>query len=141
MGATERNKTTVRRVFEELFNRRDLDVADELFSPDYRNHAGPDLAGPDGMKRLIRELTDAFPDHETRINDIVAEGDRVAVRVTFIGTHRGDFRGMGATGKKFSQMQMHLVRVDEAGRALDHWAVRDDLGMMGQLGLLPAKAG
>lgn len=137
MHDPERNKATARRVFEELFNDRDLDVADELFAPDYRNHAGGDFGGPEGMKRLIRELTAAFPDHHTQIEDIVADGDRVALRVTFSGTQEGDFRGMPATGRSFSQMQMHLVALDDLGRAIDHWAVRDDLGMMSQLGLLP----
>lgn len=136
MQDLQRNKATARRVFEELFNHRDLDVTDELFAPDYRNHAGGH-GGPDGMKRLIRELTAAFPDHHTTIEDIVAEGDRVALRVTFSGTHHGAFRGMPATGRSFSQTQMHLVALDDQGRAVDHWAIRDDLRMMSQLGMFP----
>lgn len=137
MPDPERNEATARRVFEELFNRRDLEVADELFAPDYRNHAGGDFGGAEGMKRLIAELTAAFPDHHTEIEDIVAADDRVALRVTFSGTHEGEFRGMAATGRSFTQTQMHLVALDEQGRATDHWAVRDDLGMMSQLGLFP----
>ena len=100
--------------------------------------ASPSSAAAIG-KRLIKELTAAFPDHHTKIEDLVAEGDRVAVRVTFSGTHEGDFRGMPATGRSFSQMQMHLVALDDQGRATDHWAVREDLGMMNQLSLLPPR--
>lgn len=137
MQDQERNKAAARRVFDELFNERTLDVADELFAPGYRNHAGGDDSGPEGMKRLINQLTAAFPDHHSQIDDIVAEGDHVALRVTFSGTHEGDFRGMPPTGQRFSQMQMHLVAFDDQGLAIDHWAVRDDLGMMNQLGLLP----
>lgn len=137
MHVEDRNESAARRVFEELFNERNLDAAEELFAPDYRNHAGGDHNGPEGMKRLIEELTAAFPDHHSQIEDVVADGDRVALRVTFSGTHEGDFRGMPATGRRFSQMQMHLVALDDQGRAVDHWAVRDDLGMMTQLGLFP----
>ncbi|MBW3604833.1 MAG: ester cyclase [Actinobacteria bacterium] len=140
MGSAERNKATARRVFEELFNQRRLDVADELFAPDYRNHAGAEFGGPEGMRRLVEELTTAFPDHHTQIDDIIAEDDRVALRVTFSGTHEAAFRGMPPTGRRFSQMQMHHVRLDDRGRAVDHWAVRDDVGMMAQLGLLPTPA-
>lgn len=138
MKDRERNTAAVRRVFDELFNERNLAVADELFAPDYRNHAGGDFSGPEGMKRLIQQLTAAFPDHHTQIEDVVADGDRAALRVTFSGTHEGDFRGMPATGQRFSQMQMHLVALDDQGRAVDHWAVRDDLAMMNQLGLAPS---
>lgn len=140
MHDPDSNKTTARRVFEELFNERDLTVADALFAPDYRNHAGGDYGGPDGMRRLVEELTAAFPDHRSSVEDVVAEGDRVALRVTFSGTHEGNFRGMPATGERFSQMQMHLVAFDDHGRAIDHWAVRDDLGMMHQLGMFPSSA-
>jgi predicted ester cyclase len=136
---TDQNKTQFRRTFEELFNRGNLDVADDLVAPDFLNHdAPPDQnRGAQSMRGTVTMLRSAFPDLHFTIEELVAEGDTVAGRVTATGTHRGTFMGMAPTGRPFQQEQMHIVRFRE-GKGIEHRAVRDDLGMMRQLGVNPA---
>jgi len=138
--STEANKAIVRRIYEEIFNKRNLALVDELTAPDSINHeAPPGVAptGPEGIKQVVQMLTSAFPDHHMTIEDMVAEGDKVVVRTTFSGTHQGAFMGIPPTSKRFSQSQIHIVRVVD-GKVTEHQAVRDDLGMMQQLGVIPS---
>ena len=81
-------------------------------------------------------LRTAFPDLHFTIEELVAEGDIVAGRLTMSGTHRGPLRGIPPTGRSVQQDHMHFVRFRE-GKAIEHWGVRDEMGMMRQLGLIP----
>jgi len=141
----EENKTQYRRTFEEVFNQGDLAIVDELVAPDFLNHEVPpgmNNRGPDSTRQVVRMLRAAFPDLHFTVEDLVAEGDTVAGRVTMSGTHLGPFQGVPPTGRSFQQAHMHFVRFRD-GKAIEHRAVRDDLGMMRQLGLIaaPANAG
>jgi steroid delta-isomerase-like uncharacterized protein len=139
--STEENKALVRRVWEEAFNKRNLAVADELLAQNSVNHeapAGPPYGGPEDLKQIISRLTSAFPDHHTIIEDMIAEGDKVMIRTTFSGTHQGLFMGIPPTGKRFSLQQIHVVRIVD-GKATEHWGVFDNLSMMQQLGVIPAR--
>jgi steroid delta-isomerase-like uncharacterized protein len=139
--STEENKALVRRVWEEAFNKRNLAVADELLAQNSVNHeapAGPLHGGPEDLKQIISRLTSAFPDHHTIIEDMIAEGDKVMIRTTFSGTHQGPFMGIPPTGKRFSLQQIHVVRIVD-GKATEHWGVFDNLSMMQQLGVIPAR--
>jgi predicted ester cyclase len=83
----------------------------------------------------------ASPDLTAEIHDMVAAGDRVAIRATHRGTDKGGFiPGMPATGKAFEMEAIYIVRVDDAGKIAEHWGVVDTIGTMGQLGLLPSPA-
>ena len=141
----EENKALYRRTFEEVFNQGDLAIVDDLVAPDYLNHEVPpgmNNRGPDSTRQIVRMLRTAFPDLHFTIENLVAEGDTVAGRVTMSGTHLGPFQGIPPTGRSFEQAHMHFVRFRD-GKAIEHRAVRDDLGMMRQLGLIaaPANAG
>jgi steroid delta-isomerase-like uncharacterized protein len=141
----EENKTQYRRTFEEVFNKGDLAIVDILVAPDFLNHEVPpgmNNRGPDSTRQIVRMLRTAFPDLHVTIEDLVAEGDTVAGRVTMSGTHLGPFHGIPPTGRSFEQAHMHFVRFRD-GKAIEHRAVRDDLGMIRQLGLIaaPANAG
>jgi predicted ester cyclase len=134
----------VRRWVEELFNERDLDLADELIAATYMEHAlapfgteepGP-IPGPDGMRRTISWLFDQYPDFHMTIEALVAQGDLAAVRVLTTGTNLGRLNGvMPPTGTSFAARQTHWFRV-EGGRLAEHWATRDDLSAMIQLGVI-----
>jgi len=140
--STETNKTQYRRTLEEVFNQGDLAIVDELVAPDFLNHdvpPGMNSRGPDSTRQIARMLRTAFPDLHFTIEELVAEADTVAGRVTMRGTHLGPFQGIPATGRSFEQAQTHFVRFRE-GFAIEHRAVRDDLGMMRQLGVIPAPA-
>jgi predicted ester cyclase len=138
------NKELVRLLFERVFNERDLDVCDEIFATDYIEHAlapfgtdepGP-VVGPDHMRGVVSWLVEQHPDITMRIDALIADGDTVAVRVWSEGTNLGRLNGViPPTGKSFAAQQSHWYRV-ENGRLAEHWAVRDDLGTMLQLGIV-----
>ncbi len=142
MATTEANKAQFRRTLEEMFNQGNLAIADELIAPDCLNHEVPpgmNNRGPESMRQVVVMLRTAFPDLHYIIEELVAEGDTVAGRVTMSGTHLGPYMGIAPTGRSFRQAQMHFVRFRD-GKGVEHRAVRDDLGMMQQLGVIPAPA-
>ena len=135
------NKAVVERLYDDLYNRRRLTVAEEFVAVDCISHAGPPgpPAGPGGMRQAVTLLRAAFPDHRLVIEDLIGEDDRVAARLVFRGTHRGPFRGIPPTGRRVVQAQVHVLRL-VGGQIAEHWAVRDDLGLLEQLGALPSGA-
>jgi len=135
----EANKAMVRRYIEEVWNRHNFDVVDELVSTDYLNHAASAeyQRGFAGVKHELNWLFGVFSDHRFGIEEAVADGDTVAVRGTCNGTHEGELWGIPPTGERFAAQQSHWFRVDD-GKVAEHRAVRDDLGMMRQLGITPA---
>ena len=139
MSTTEENKAQFRRAYEEVLNRGDLSVVDELIAPDFLNHEAPPGRdrGPESMRELATMLRTAFPDLRFTIEELVAEGDIVAGRLTMSGTHDGPLMGMPPTRRAVRQDHMHFVRYRD-GKAVEHWGVRDDLGMMQQMGVMPA---
>ena len=128
------NIAIVRRMYDGVFNEKNLDLADALIAPNFKNHAAPpDMQdGPEGIKRLVNLLYAIFPDDRHDIEDIFASGDRVAVRCLHHGTHQGVYFGLPASGKHVSQEEMHIIRM-EGGRLAEHWGVRDDLGFRQQM--------
>ncbi len=135
----ETNTAIVRRTFEELLSAGDLALAEELVTADFVNHEAPPGTppGPEGLRRIALFLRSAFPDLRFTVDDAVAAGDRVAVRVTMQGTHRGPLQGLAPTGRPVRQTQMHFVRL-VGGKGAEHWAVRDELDLLRQLGVAPA---
>jgi predicted ester cyclase len=141
---SEATKELVRRHFEEIWNRKDLAAADELMAQDYREHAiapfgqvepGSDN-GPAAMRETAQWLLAQFPDLQMTIEAMVAEGDTVAVRVLSEGTNLGPLNGVvPPTGKRFAARQSHWFRV-ENGKLAEHWATREDLVAMLQLGVV-----
>ncbi|MBK5288356.1 MAG: ester cyclase [Acidimicrobiia bacterium] len=140
----DENKELVRRLFDSVFNDRDLDLCDDIVATDYVEHAiAPfggeepgDVIGPEHMRNVVTWLVDQYPDMTMRIDSIVSEGDTVAARVWSEGTNLGKLNGVvPPTGKRFAGQQTHWYRV-EGGKLAEHWAVRDDLGTMLQLGIL-----
>ncbi len=138
MSTTEGNKAQFLRTYEELFNKGNVAIADELVTPDFLNHEAPTGMdrGPESMRYAVIMLRTAFPDLHFTIEELVAEGDIVTGRLTMTGTHQGPFQGIPPTGRSFQEAQMHFVRFRD-GKAIEHRAVRDDLGMMQQLGVIP----
>ncbi|HEU4494159.1 MAG TPA: ester cyclase [Rubrobacteraceae bacterium] len=135
MSTPEENKAQFRRAYEEVLNRGDLSGVEELIAPEFLNHEAPPGRdrGPESMRGLANMLRTAFPDLHFEIEDLVAEGDTVAGRLTMSGTHEGPLMGMAPTGCSVRQNHMHFVRFRD-GKAVEHWGVRDDLEMMQQLG-------
>jgi predicted ester cyclase len=145
---SEANKELVRRHFEELWNHKDLAVADELMARDYLEHAVAPFGqtepgrvnGPMAMRQTAQWLLTQFPDLQMTIEAMVAEGDTVAVRVPSEGTNLGPLNGVvPPTGKRFAARQSHWFRVAD-GRLAEHWATREDLVAMLQLGVVQPPA-
>lgn len=136
----EDNKKTARRIVLELFNAGNLDLLDSLFSPDFVDHALPPEMPPtrEGIRSMIPVLRRAFPDLVYSIEDQIAEGDKVAQRLTARGTLKGEFMGMQPTGKTATWQEMHWHRFDAGGLLVEHWECSDSLSMMLQLGAGPA---
>ena len=130
----------IRSAVEEVFNGRDLErINDETFSPDFvnRNAVEGTPPGPEGQRQVMQRLWNAFPDARFEIEAISADGDTVICVGTMSGTHEGELSGIPPTGKKVSWRQCNLFKVDEQGRFVEHDAIRDDLGLLRQLGVMP----
>ena len=130
-------KALSRRIYDEVFTGRNLDVIDELINDDFVEHEQfPGLPpGKEGVRHFTQAMLDAFPDLVVHVEDMIAEDDKVVARVRFAGTHRGEFMGISETGNKidFAAIDVMLWR---DGQATDHWAVTDTLAMFTQLGAL-----
>ena len=137
--STEENKALVRRFVDEAQSRGNLDAVDELLASDFVNHSAvPGLpTDRDGVKQIFTMFRTAYPDLRAVIHDQVAEGDRVVTRKTLHGTHRGELIGIPPTGKKVAIEVIDILRV-VSGKITDHWNVVDQLGMLQQLGVVPA---
>ena len=136
----EENKAAARRFLEET-DKGNLDVIDELVSPDAIDHNPfPGQApGAQGVKQVFGMLRTAFPDMSQSIEDMVAEGDRVAFRSTLHGTHRGEFLGIPATGKQVALPGIDIIRFDDDGKMVEHWGLFDVPLLMQQMGVMPGQ--
>ena len=134
----EENKAIARRIIEEFINKGDLSVADELFAADFVNHNPGRGTTPDreGMKQYITNLRSAFPDQTLTIDDLIAEGDQVVLRMTGRGTHTGDFGIIPATGKQFEVPLISILRFAN-GKTVERWNVSDEVSLLQQLGIIP----
>ena len=136
--STETNKTLIRRFWEGVFNQKNLQVIDEVCTADmvYHSPTGP-IQGREAFKQFIAMYLNAFPDFHITIEDMVSEGDRVAVRQTTTATHQGELMGIPPTGKHISISGIHITRVVD-GKAVEDWGSDDMLGLLQQLGVIPA---
>jgi steroid delta-isomerase-like uncharacterized protein len=136
------NKAIVRRLYDEVWNKRKLEVVEALISPSHALNdplASDSQVGPKLYKQRVVEFTNGFPDCRFTIEDMIAEKGKVVASWTFSGTHKGEFRGIPATGKKVSVegITIHLIA---NGKILDSFARWDALGLLRQLGQASAVA-
>jgi steroid delta-isomerase-like uncharacterized protein len=139
---SESNKAIVRRLFEEVWNKGNLQVADELFGPNYAHHdpSTPDVGrGPEGEKKRATLYRNAFQDLRLTIEELFADGETVAVRWNCRGTHKGELSGLAPTGKQISITGISIARF-AGGKMVEGWVNWDALGLMQQLGVV-AEAG
>jgi steroid delta-isomerase-like uncharacterized protein len=136
---SEQNKTSVRRLFEEVWNKGHVPVADELFAPTYTHHdsSTPDAGrGPESEKKRATLYRNAFPDLRLTIEDIIAEGETVVARWSCRGTHNGDLNGIAPTGKQINITGVSIARFTN-GKMFEGFVNWDALGLMQQLGVVP----
>lgn len=135
--STEANKALVRR-YREAYNTNKLALLDEIVAADIKSHSGiPGLPpGLEGGKKAHQTFLAAFPNGQVTTEDLIAEGDKVVERFSFLGTNTGSFMGVPATGKKVTVSGMSVFRLAN-GKIVEHWGENDTLGTMQQLGLVP----
>lgn len=136
MGAQE-NEALARRFIEEVWDKGNLRVLDEVLAPTYVDHNPlPGLPSDrEGAKRAVTVFRTAFPDLKNKVEDVVAVEDKVVIRITARGTHRGEFQGIPATGKQVMLEGIFIGRVT-GGKFVESWEQFDALGMMQQLGVV-----
>ena len=134
--SAQANKEIVLRAFDEVWNKGNLAIMDQLMTPDYAFH---DPGFPDANieqdKQSITVVRAAFPDGHATVQDAVAEGDRVAVRWTYSGTHKGELRSIPPTGKRITLTGIAIYRLAE-GKIAEVWSITDRIGFLQQLGVI-----
>ena len=130
-------KTNGHRLINEFINNAKMDVADELFSPNFVNHSPEQgvTADLEGLKQYISMMHAAFSDFSATIEDMIAENDKVVVRMRVRGVHTGDFMGISPTKKEIDTTTISIVRIDN-GKIVERWNVTDRLKILRQLGIL-----
>src|SRR5258708_35464082 len=139
---SEHNKAVVRRLSEEVWNKGNLSLVDELFAPNYEHHdaSSPDFGrGPESEKKRATLYRNAFPDLRLTIEDIIAEDNTVMTRWSCRGTHKGDLNGIAPTGKQFTISGVTVARFVN-GKLSEGYVNWDALGLMQQLGVVPQLA-
>ena len=134
------NKAIVRRLYEEVWNKRRLELVDEIISPSHAIHdptASGSAVGPEAYKRQVTRFITAFPDLRLTIEDMVGENEKLAVAWTISGTHKGEFMGIPATNKKVSVDGITINHIVNA-KIMDSYISWDAWGAMQQLGVVPA---
>ncbi|WP_380680232.1 ester cyclase [Salinigranum sp. GCM10025319] len=141
MSSTEENKRIARRYPEEVATGRNVDLIDELETEDFVEHGpfGQETRGPNADKERMREFLAAFPDFEATVEDVIAEGDTVAMRVRLRGTHEGEFMGIEPTGRSFEVQNMVFTRIRD-GKVAERWIQPDTFALMQQLGVVELPA-
>jgi steroid delta-isomerase-like uncharacterized protein len=135
---SEANSEIVHSYLEQVWNGRNTDLIDAFFAADCVVHYLPPQLPPgrEGVRENLTRTVSTFPDFALTIDDTVGQGDKVAVRLTFTGTHQGGFYGMPATGKSFSIPAMAIARLAD-GVIAEWWQIGDTLGLLRQIGAMP----
>ncbi len=136
--SAEENKALMRRFIEEMFNKKNLAAIDEFIVPDQVDHSLPPglPRTREGTKQAIGMILTAFPDLNYVVEDVIAEGDKVAIRYTTRGTQKGSFGGVPPTGKQVAVPGFVVARIAD-GKIVEQWGLDDRLDMLQQLGLIP----
>jgi steroid delta-isomerase-like uncharacterized protein len=134
------NEALVRRFFEEFCNERRAEVADEIIASDYVSHGpqAPPAEGPEGVKARVGVYQESVHGH-WRVDELLCTGDRVVARWTGTGTHRGELMGIPPTGKSIEVDAISVFRIAD-GKIAEEWTVWDALGLLQQVGAVPAPA-
>lgn len=141
MTHEERNKAVVRRLFDEVWNAARLDVIEELYAPDYVADYRPYVPlrhGPAGIREMVTRAHATFSGYHEQLEELIAEGDRVAVRLTITGTQTGPFGPIPPTGKPVCFEEMLVLRFNADGRVVHQRGIPDNVNLLRQLGVLPA---
>ncbi len=136
MPATDA-RTLIYRLYAEVMGSGNMASADELVAPNYIDHAPRPVADREGLKQLVSMVRSAIPDVHPVIDQALVDGDKVAIHVTARGTHTGHFLAAPPTGKSVTWTETHIFRI-AGGQVAEHWGEIDELGLLQQVGMIPA---
>ncbi len=130
----EQLRAATRRFFDEVWNKGNVDETEVFLAPEFVSHNTLDvrIAGPREYARAVTDYRAAFPDHHTTLEDVLVDGDRVAVRGTDRGTHRGEFMGVPASGREVTMTWIEIFRMED-GKAAEGWLESDTAKLRNQL--------
>ncbi len=137
----EENKAIVQRYVDEIQNEHNLDAIESIFSSDFIDHMdsfGGLFQGLEGLKRGYSMVLTAFPDLQTTVHELIAEGDKVVVYKTATGTHCEEYHGVPATGKKIEFTNIYIFRIKDK-KIAEYWGLFDEYGVKRQLGVFEEK--
>ncbi len=136
--STQINKAIVRRYYDDVWNKWKLEAADEIIDSDivFRGSLNVSTRGLEGFKQYVALVRAAFPDFHNTIEDLIAEGDKIAARLTYRGTHRGTLFGIAPTGKQVTYTGIAIFSISD-GKIVNGWVSGDTLGLLQQLGAAP----
>src|SRR5436309_4169883 len=140
---SEQNKAVVRRFIEEAWNQGNIGAIDELIAEDHVDHDPASAGSPggrEGVRAFVQTYRSAFPDSRIELGEMIAEGDLVAGPWRATGTHQGELMGIPGSGRSVDLTGIGIDRVVD-GKIVESWANWDALGMLGQIGAIPAPAG
>lgn len=139
--SAEKNKAVVRRVFDEILNQDNRSIINEIYAADVITHDPfmGTVTGVDAFKQLLATFDTAFPGHRVKVHHILAEGDWVSVVHTHLAKHTGQFMHLTPTGREIAVNGIEVFRMAD-GKIAEFWRHDDDIGMMMQLGAIPAPA-
>jgi steroid delta-isomerase-like uncharacterized protein len=143
MATPDEMKSIFQRFAHEAWDKGNLDVVPETFAPEYHAHStdpAHDVHGPDGHAEFIADFRGAFPDVAVEMHHLVVEGDLIVAHMSWSGTHQAPYQGMPATGRSISVQVIGINRF-VGDKIVEAWGVVDMLGMLQQLGAIPAPAG
>ena len=137
--SAEENKAIARRLHESFNTDDEAAAGAELLAPDFKAHVpgSPESLSREAYTQFNRLFSAAFPDGRVTVEDLIAEGDKVVLRMRFQGTHRGDFQGLPPTGKWVTMAGIGIDRIAD-DQVVEHRAEFDTLGLLQQLGAIPA---
>lgn len=135
--STDKNKDLGFRIISDFINKNDPVAADDMFAEDFVNHSPSLGVSPDreGLKQMIGLLHTAFPDYHMNVEDLIAEGDKLVLRVSASGTHTGSLLGFEPTGKSINTIMISILRIQDL-KVKERWNVTNELDFMRQLGLM-----
>ncbi|HVX58514.1 MAG TPA: ester cyclase [Candidatus Saccharimonadales bacterium] len=142
MTETEKNKAVIRRYFDEVWSKGDTNILNETHYPDYEIEKLPPWREPgvEGLKEFIKDNHRMFPDVQAKVEDLIAEANKVVARVSFTGTHKGDLVGpvglVPATNKKVTFRGIFIFELHDS-KVMKAWSVTDNMELMQQLGAVP----
>jgi predicted ester cyclase len=137
--STEQNKATINRVYEEMINQDKRNIIDEIYAADVIVHDPfmGTVSGVDAFRQLLGMFDTAFPGHRVKVHHILAEGDLVSVVHTHLAKHTGQFMHLAPTGREIAVNGVEVFRLAD-GKIAEFWRHDDDMGLMMQLGAIPA---